>query len=546
MTNAIHGFFQRRRALFLVLLALVSVAAAWAGYRYLHKPPHYKGVSRIQIDMRDPDMVLATRNLAELPKDIAAAPTLQGLVDVQLVFHYEEDEARLSLEGSVRRLAYEHKLTLQDRFLSTLLSAPAEIGIWRSSKGRPEYFVAAIDRGALAALTQSFAKIALSDGQLKQVGTFSVAGESLPLYTLDYGGGRYLAFVGAGNRWIFMSDPSLALDGENKLTADAAEVLGALMRGKHPWQDKLPCAAQAKHSFVIGRKALTLDYSRFLPALDGLRINFDGTKWHPELRVNHKAFPKNYDLNAKLSALWRTLPADSALCAALPVNWSLAKDPLKELLQDESGLQPTLDALGPVGAICWFAGSRLSAPLFVAIADRPFPPETSKIIANLAAKSWAAAGSLQTEGQGERYVAAVPSRHGMRHEGSQDRSFEPSLARHGDMLIFSPDRSHVDATLAVAAKRAAALGDGAGMQGPIWLVYDPKRLAQLTRSEVQEVLPTDEEPFFREVARNRLWPRLESWGQKQSATAWVGANVSTDGFVALESKPVNGRGNMAP
>jgi uncharacterized protein YfaA (DUF2138 family) len=343
-----------------------------------------------------------------------------------------------------------------------------------------------------------------------------------------------------------MSDPSLALDTENKLTADAAEVLGALLRGKHPWQDKLPHSASAKHSFVIGRKALTLDYSRFLPALDGLRLNFDGKKWHPELRVDHKALPENYDLNAKLSALWRALPADGALCAALPVNWNTAKDPLKELLQDEAGLQPTLDALGPVAAICWYAGSRLSAPLFVAIADRPLPPETSKIIASLAAKSWATAGSLQAKGKEERYVATVASRHGIRREGSQERSFEPTLAKQGDMLIFSPDRRHVDATLAVAAKRATALGDGPGMQGPVWLVYNPKRVAQLTRAEVQEVLPADEESFFREVARYRLWPRLESWGQKQAATAWVGTKASTDGFVALEAKPVSVRGNAAP
>lgn len=546
MTNAIQGMFQGRRALILVLLALVSVAVAWAGYRYLHKPPPYKGVSRIQVDMRNPDMLLATHNLADLPRDIAASPALQGLVDEQLVFHYETDEARLSLEGSVRRLAYEHDLTLKDRFLSTLLSAPAEIGIWRSSKGRPEYFVAALERGALAALAQSFTKIALNDGQLKLAGTFSVGGESLPLYTLDYGGGRSLAFLGSGDRWIFMSDPSLALDANNKLTEDAAHVLGELIGGKHPWQNKLAHAASAKHSFVIGGKALTLDYARFLPALNGLRINYDGKEWHPELRVDHMALPENYDLNAKLSALWRRLPADEALCAALPVNWNVAKAPLKELLQDDAGLQQTLDALGPVGGICWYADSRLSAPLLVAIADRPLPADASKVIANLAAKSWTGTSNAQTQGKDERYVASVASRHGMRRDGAQERGFEPTLARHGDVLIFSPDRRHVDATLAVAAKRAAALGDSPGLQGPAWLVYSPKRLAQLIRSEVQEVLPADEESFFREVARNRLWPRLEAWGQKQATTALVATGTGDGGFVALEARPVNARGNAAP
>jgi uncharacterized protein YfaA (DUF2138 family) len=318
-----------------------------------------------------------------------------------------------------------------------------------------------------------------------------------------------------------------------------------LLNGSHPWQKQLPQVSSAKHSFVVGANALTLDYARFLPALTGLRFNFDGKQWQPELRVDPKALPENYDLKGKLSALWRSLPSDGALCAALPVHWQVAKDPLKELLQDDTGLQTTLDALGPLAAICWYADSRLSAPLFVAIADRPLPTEASKLIANLAEKSWSVAGVLENEGRAQRYVATVPSRHGLRHAGSKERSFEPALAMQGNLLVFSPDQRQVDAVLAVASKRAAALGDLAGVQGPTWLVYSPKRLAQLVRSEVQEVLPADEESFFREVARNRLWPRLDAWGKTQQAAALVANTSSSDGFVSLDAKPLGARGNAA-
>jgi uncharacterized protein YfaA (DUF2138 family) len=112
-------------------------------------------------------------------------------------------------------------------------------------------------------------------------------------------------------------------------------------------------------------------------------------------------------------------------------------------------------------------------------------------------------------------------------------------------LVFSPDQRQVGAVLAVASKRAAALGDLAGVQGPTWLVYSPKRLAQLVRSEVQEVLPADEESFFREVARNRLWPRLDAWGKTQQAAALVANTSSSDGFVSLDAKPLGARGNAA-
>lgn len=542
MMRRIRVFLQGRRHALLAFFVLLSGALAWAGYRYWHKPPPYQGVSRIQIDLRAPEMLLSTRNLAALPKDIAAAPALQGLVDEQLVFHYEEDEARLSLEGSLRRLAYEHPLELHDRFLATLLAAPAEIGLWRSSKGRPEYFVAALERGALGAMTQALAKIALNDRQLQQAGVFSIGGRDLPLYTLDYGGGRSLGFVGAGERWVFLSDPGMVLDAEGKLTGDAARVLGDLLHGRHPWQDRLPQPASARHSLAIGGEALTLGYARFLPALAGVRFEHDGERWHTGLRLDRKSLPDNYDSNAGLTALWRALPNSPALCAALPINWQAVAEPLGELLHKDAALQPTLEALDPLVAVCWYAESRLSAPLFVATAGRALPPESSRLLAALAEKAWSApalpqegaSGEGAHQGESERYAATVPSRHGLRQGRAQDRAFQPAIARHSQRIMFSPDERHVAAALAVAARQAVAIGDAPALQRPAWLLYDPKRLAQLTRSEVQDVLPADEESFFREVARQRLWPRLEAWGNLPSAGLFAGA-AGKDGFIVLEA-----------
>lgn len=519
--------------MYLLLIAIACIASAWAGYRYFHKVK-YKGVSRIQIDMRNPDMVLATHNLADLPKDVAGAPMLQGLVDQELAFYYEEDEARLSLEGSLRRLAYEHNLELRDRLLSTVLSAPAEVGIWRSSKGRSEHYVVALERNALGKLVEALARITMDDRQFKQAGSFDIGGKSLPLLMLDIGGGRTLALVAAGDRWVFMSDPALALDGANKLTADAAEILGDLVRGKHPWQSKLPATASSKHSFVVGRKALTLNYAHFLPAIEGLRFNHDGKGWHPELRINAQALPEQYDIRGNLAALWRNLPANAALCAALPVNWKRTAAPITELAQDDAAVSATINALDPLGAICWFAGSRFNAPLFVAQAQGELPAESAKVLSAVASKAWSV-GAEDKSGEAKHFVASVTSLHGLRREGAKERGFEPALARQGKALYFSPDRRNVDAALAVGAKIAPALGDLADIQRKsAWLFYDPQRLGKLTRSEVQEVLPADDESFFRDVARQRLWPRLEAWGQKQTASVLVSGHATGDGFVSLD------------
>ncbi len=538
--------FQRHRRLYLLLLAIICTAMAWAAYRYSHKVS-YKGVSRIQIDMRTPDMLLATRNLAELPKDVASAPLLQGLVDEALVFHYEEDEARLSLEGSLRRLAYEHNLELQDHLLSTVLSAPAQIGIWRSSKGRPEHYVVALERNVLGKLVEVLARVAMDDRQLKQAGSFSIAGKTFPLITLDIGGGRTLAFIAAGERWVLLSDPALALDGENNLTADAAEIIGDLIDGKQPWHAQLPASAASKHSFVIGRQALTMNYAHFLPALVGLRFNHDDKGWHPELRINAQSLPEQYDSNGKLAALWRNLPSNAAFCAALPVNWQQTIAPVKALVQDDAAVSATINALDPLTALCWFAGSRFNAPLFVAQAQGDLPVESGKVLAAIASKAWSVSAVEDKAGETVRFAASVPSRHGLRREGAQARSFEPVLARQGKVLYFSPERSHVDAALAVATKKAPALGDLAGMQGvPGWFFYDPQPLGKLVRAEIQEVLPADEESFFRDVARQRLWPRLEAWGQQQAATSLAAGQASGDGFVALDFLSVGKRSKAVP
>lgn len=528
--------FQRRGAKTAVLLSVIFLGIAFGVWRYWHKPPQYKGIARLQVDLRNPEMLLSTRNLAQLPKDVAAAPALAGLVDEQLVFYYEEDEARLSLEGTLRRLAYEHNLDLQDRLLATLLSAPAEVAFWRSGKGRPEHFVATLERGILGKLAETFAKIALDDRQLKQAGKFSLGGDQITLYTLDYGGGRTLAFAGIGDRWVFLSDPSLALDAEGNPSADAAAILGGLLHGRHPWETKLPHATSAQHSFVIGRATLTLDYGHFLPALAGVRLDHDGTAWQASLRLDGATLQAGYDT----AAIWRSVPIGAALCAALPVQWSAAAAPMETLIGTDPAIQPTLGALDPIAAVCWYADSRLSAPLFVARAAKDLPPQSAQLLARLAEKSWSASPEPGKSRDGERqlHIATVASRHGIRHANGEERSFPVALAQRDGLLLFSPDRRKVEAALAVAAKRAPALADEAGLRGPAWLVFDPKLVAQLVRAEIQEVLPADEESFFREIARNRLWPRLENWGKGHPAAVAVPTGTGADGFVSLSFKPL--------
>lgn len=515
-------------------LALVLVAsAAFAAYRLLHQPPGYKGLPRLPMDLRHPDFLLVTKNLARLPKDIAATPALKGLVDAQLVFHYEEDEARLSMEGTIRRLAYEHNLDLNDRFIAALLAAPAEIGIWRGKKGRPEYFVATVERGALARFTQALTRIVSTDRQLKLASAIALGGKEVPIYTLAYGGGRTIAFAGVGDRWIFLSDPRLALDEKGGLSADVNEVLVKLLQDQHPWRDRLPPSAVAQHSIVVGAQALTMDYARFLPALSAFRFEHDGQQWHTALQLDNKRLPNPRDFRS----IWRAVPSGAALCAALPVDWSAARQPLENLLGPQPALPEVLAALDPMAALCWYPDSRLSSPLFVARTARPLPPPTATLLAALAEKAWARDGASQREADkdgGQRFVSTIKSAHGSQRDNNKDKVFQATLAYHDNIVYFSPDERQVSAALNVAAKRVPALSDEPGLRAGAWLSIDPARLGQLLRADIQDVLPPDDEAFFRAIAKRKLWPRLDAWGKQQPASVLIPGKADADGFVALD------------
>ena len=519
------------------LFALLLSILGYAGYRYFHREPEIKVITQLELNLLQPELLLATQNLSELPKDVASAALLSGLVDAQLAFHYEEDEARHSLEGVIRRLAFEHKLDFGDRFIAQLLSEPAQIGFWRGGKGRPEYFIARVERSLLSKWSAVLARIALDDRQLKLLGKFALNGKETELFSLAYGGGRTLVVMGQGDQWVFLSHPGLVLDAQGTLGSDAKGMLEKLLKGGAPWHNALPEATSAKHSFVVGQKALTMDYGRFLSGLTGVRFDFQNGNWQGFVRLAPPPQGGRYDW----SSIWQSVPHDTALCVALPVSWQTASAPLETLLGKNEAISPLLNTLDPIAAVCWQKEGRLSAPLFIARSAKPLPATIQPFLASLAEKAWKRPVSHTEKGL---YTASVPSRHGLKQPDDKNRAFTPSLAQTENLILFSPDRRQVEAALDVAAKQAPALADEPSLKNGAWMLFDPARLSDLVRSEVQEVLPAGEESFLRDVARNLLWPRLQAWGQQHSASLVVPGEVDTDGFAKLSLQPL--RAHAAP
>ena len=92
--------------------------------------------------------------------------------------------------------------------------------------------------------------------------------------------------------------------------------------------------------------------------------------------------------------------------------------------------------------------------------------------------------------------------------GRENGYFRVTMALHNKALFFSPDNALVEDALAVADKKYPALKDSLPDGSPVIAVITPASLATLVQTESLSSLPAKDEPIFRSVANERLFPKL--------------------------------------
>lgn len=128
--------------------------------------------------MAKPDALIRTSRLSRLPTDLLRIPLAKSVLTEDFVDYYEHNEARLSLSGTLQRIAYEHKLDWPERLLEAALDAPTELALWRDGGGRLKYFAVVMTRNVAAEAIGMVLPI-LPDAQLRSVGT--LAGTKIPI-----------------------------------------------------------------------------------------------------------------------------------------------------------------------------------------------------------------------------------------------------------------------------------------------------------------------------------------------------------------------------
>jgi uncharacterized protein YfaA (DUF2138 family) len=480
----------------------IGMLAAYRTFGWTNMGP----VNSLQLDMQHPDALVLTRSLAALPRDLLTIPLARDVLREDFVFYYEQSEDRLGIKGSLRRIAYEHELTWGDQLIRMVLDEPAEVAVWRDADGALRHYAIAVSRAKLARLLEEAAKVALKDTQLRSAGELRVDDDVVPVYALDYAYGRTMLFAAHGERMVILSHPGMLYGGKDGDNADAtgekviSSLLAADPRRQELFHDQFRLGAGIPdgHTIAVSADAVGLGYQGFFGALQALRFDFTRGRWQSQALVDGARLGKGgYDSRA----LWSALPYRPSGCFTVPADWK-AMTPVLQRLGAKDGA--SFDALaaqfsGPAAA-CWYGGSRLYTPVFVA---RRTPPASAAAANAQLAQLFGALvrGAAEHSAQEgvQRWQRAVKTSEG---------TVTPTLAVSGDTIVFSADPALVDQVLAVTRKRAPAAADQLSDPAHTVGIIDPAALAKLAQKEAFEALPADTEAVFRGAAEAHLVPRL--------------------------------------
>ncbi len=523
---------------FLAIIGIGLAAVATAKLTPPASPTPLQGVARVRLDLARPDALIDSRRLSALPAAVLRAPVLKQLLSEEFAFYHEELDTRLDVNGAVKRIAYEHDLTLSDRLLDSVFDEPAELAFWRQDGGRPGYWLLNLHRNGLEKLLEFLVNAKLNDSQLRHVGTLSLAGgASTPLYALKLNRLDTLLLASHQDRLVVASHPGMLLAENGRLQLEPARVVAAMLQAPDASPQARHFAAgdatpprQAEHRISVGADLPSFGYGRFLPGLEAVRFEHREGAWSTALRIGQAGGAEF------ANPPWRAMPFDAAFCAGLPV----AKEELAELAVDKA----VLAGLKGEVAACWYEDGLWQAPLFAARFDSP---EAARQAAPALARlfgDWIGAREFAHR-EGRFPVRTTTGRHGetlwrrevsarygdmatpagRAGEFSGDAYFDVSLALAGDTVLFSPSAQRLDKALDTLARQFPAMAERLPVGRPVLFALDGARLAGFLRLATLEALPEDKEPALRRIADGHLLPRYAALGAEHAFAATLPASL---------------------
>ena len=357
-------------------------------------------VDAVSIDMAKPDVIIQSDTFNQLPQQLLTIPVIKDVLTQDVVFYYQQAPSKLSLSGSLQRLAFEHNVQLQDRIIDKMLARGGEMYAWRGQTNKPDYWLFVGDSNAFSKTAEVLAKVAMDDSQLLQVGSLKIDGDKTPLYAVRYQGKTGL-FAHTAHRVVFLSDAGMLFDLktqpkkelqleakttyqddgtekttplpmpkapplEGKIIGERVDMVEKLLSKRPENQQAITAplhlnkAPQHQHSVYFSSAMLTLSYQSFMDGFVGSRFEFDGTQWQQAVAVNPSRLPT---ASWNGNALFQQMPHNAAFCANAPVNWTSVSEQAGKLATKTDSL--ALAQFDSPVLACWYSDKPAAAPLFV-------------------------------------------------------------------------------------------------------------------------------------------------------------------------------------
>ncbi|PJG57502.1 DUF2138 domain-containing protein [Aeromonas cavernicola] len=555
---------SRRRLLLIgLIVALFGAGGAAFALLPLSKPAAIAPLSAPQApyDITTPDALIESVSLSQLPKAVLEVPLLRELLTEDLVFYYEHNADRLGLLGALRRIIYEHDLTLKESLLTELLDQPVQMALWRGQDGRLSDTIMVLRRGGLAKLLEPLAKVAASDSQLTQVAEIAVGGDITPVYQLRYGAGKRLLLLSHDDQLVIFSSPDMLLslaDGETPAVLEPAMVALAvgLLQGEQPFAQHfaLPPRGELRQRITLGASVLAMGYERLMPTFSGVRFEQGNEGWQSYLALSEVPGQSALDF----TPIWQAMPMGASACVALPLIPALYENLLVQLGAEQQRVEALTDYISGVAGLCWYGDSRLYSPLVVLKLTEVPPPEFDQMLGTLFGHLVGAVEPARAEGvfpvvtkkstEGTSWQRVVSSRFGQYpaakapapEQISGPAFFKVSLLRDNEMLLFSLDDQLLDKARNTLRHRFPPLAEVLPKDRQVPAYLAPNTLSTLLKQEMLSSLPRDMEPVFRNAAETLL-PRLSHLATQQSYGVVLPntiAPVGTWSWLALEWRPL--------
>lgn len=535
MLSRLKSFIKRRKKISVLMILIFFPLLIWA---LSQVTPIFKGkVNQLELNLSQPDVLIVSASLSSLPRDIQQIPLLQNVLTEDFVFYYEQHENLLSLKGTLKRLAFENQLQIQDQLLKASLDVPAQIALWNDKKGAPRHAIVLLKRGWLVQLIEQLSKVPATDMQLSVLSKFSIKNQKVTLYALRSSGRQTLALAAHGDTVLIASDIGMLVDAEKNPDAQALSLLDKLfdspLEQNNVWTDFYHHSAQlpseVRHSIDVSSRFLGQNYHDFFPDFKALQLNLKGRgKYQLSALLNDQAYSMT---SFQTATLWKNLPQSLSWCVSLPVNWQKLHQLVPETQASNFHLTSSLSFEGPA-AVCWAEKGQLIAPLFMAQL-RSSAAQSATSAQDLAALfAWAirshSSGSSQETSSvsafsplkrpqilkiaRDSFLIQQPTYTLKREYAGDDIVVQASLLKAKNTLAFSFDPRLIDKVAQVNQKNYPSLSDahkGLGPNSMMWI--SPSGVAALLLKDSKLYVAQDNQ-------ENDLSSRIRVFGQHPNAS----------------------------